>query len=145
MKSNEFQALLMRAAVVAMAADGEVAEEERQELAHIANSTAYFLGFDHATILPQLLADSLNTNAHAASTLVKAVANANLSDIQKPVLLDVILRVVEADKVVRPAERALLRALREVLNLPDGLLLGHHPRLLGYLMTDGDGSELHLT
>lgn len=138
MKSKDFQALLLRAAVVAMAVDGEVAEAEKQELARVANSTAYFLGFDHAALLPDLLADGLNTVDGAVAGLVEAVAQAQLNDQQESVLLDVLLRVIEADEVVLPAERELLRALRPVLHLPDALLLGRFPRLLGYLMSDGE-------
>ena len=138
MKSKDFQALLLRAAVVAMAADGEVAEAEKQELARVANSTAYFLGFDHAALLLDLLADGQNTVDGAVAGLVEAVAQAQLNDQQESVLLDVLLRVIEADEVVLPAERELLRALRPVLHLPDALLLGRFPRLLGYLLSDGE-------
>ena len=138
MKSKDFQALLLRAAVVAMAVDGEVAEAEKQELARVANSTAYFLGFDHAALLLDLLADGQNTVDGAVAGLVEAVAQAQLNDQQESVLLDVLLRVIEADEAVLPAERELLRALRPVLHLPDALLLGRFPRLLGYLMSDGE-------
>ncbi len=142
MKSKDFQALLLRAAVVAMAADGEVAETEKQELARVANSTAYFLGFDHTALLPDLLADEKNTAAGAVARLAEAVAAAQLNDRQESALLDVLLRVIEADEVVLLAERELLRALRPVLHLPDALLLGRYPRLLGYLMSDGEDQVL---
>lgn len=141
MKSKDFQALLLRAAVVAMTVDGEVAEAEKQELARVANSTAYFLGFDHAALLPNLLADRENTAAGAVARLVEAVVAAQLNDQQESVLMDVLLRVIEADEVVLPTERELLRALRPMLHLPDALLLGRFPRLLGYLMSD-DGEQV---
>lgn len=143
MKSKEFQALLLRVAVVAMAADGEVAEAEKQELVRVANSTAYFLGFDHSNLLPDMLADEENTSAGAVARLVETVAQAQLNDKQESILLDVLLRVIEADEVVLPAERELLRALRPVLHISDALLLGHHPRLLGYLMPDDDDQILN--
>jgi uncharacterized tellurite resistance protein B-like protein len=143
MKTSEFQALLLRAAVVAMAVDGEIAETEEQELAHIASSTAYFLGFDHAATLVQLVSNSENTDTYAVTRLVDSVAQANLRDNQEIVLLDVLLRVIEADEVVLPSERILLRALRPVLQLPNSTLLGRYPRLLGYLMPDSEGAELH--
>lgn len=138
MKPNDFQALLLRAAVVAMAADGDIAEEEKQELANIASSTAYFLGFDHVGTLSTLLADKDNLNAEAINRLINTVASAKLSDHQEPVLLDILLRVIEADNVVMPAERELLRLLRPVLHLSDGVIFGRHPRLLGYLMSNSD-------
>ena len=125
-----------------MAADGEVAEAEKQELAQVASSTAYFLGLDHATLLPQLLADSGNTDSSAVGQLIEAVAAAQLNDQQESVLLDVLLRVIEADEVVLRAERELLRALRPVLHISDALLLGRYPRLLGYLMSDGEDQVL---
>lgn len=138
MKSKDFQALLLRAAVVAMAVDGEAAEAEKQELAQVASSTAYFLGLDHATLLPQLLADGGNTDSIAVGRLIEAVEAAQLNDQQESMLLDVLLRVIEADEVVLRAERELLRALRPVLRIPDAMLLGRYPRLLGYLMSDGE-------
>ena len=134
--------MLLRAAVVAMAADGEVAEAEKQELAQVASSTAYFLGLDHATLLPQLLADGGNTDASAVGRLIETVAIAQLNDQQESVLLDVLLRVIEADEVVLPAERELLRALRPVLRISDTLLLGRYPRLLGHLVSDGEDQVL---
>lgn len=125
-----------------MAADGEVADAEKQELAQVANSTAYFLGFDHTALLPELLADEENTAAGAVVRLAEAVAAAQLNDRQESVLLDVLLRVIEADELVLPAERELLRALRPVLRISDTLLLGRYPQLLGYLMSDNEGQVL---
>lgn len=142
MKCKDFQALLLRTAVVAMAADGEVAEAEKQELARVASSTAYFLGFDHITLLPDLLADGKNTAAGAVARLAETVAAAQLNDRQESVLLDVLLRVIEADGVVLSAERELLRALRPVLRISDTLLLGRYPQLLGYLISDNEGHLL---
>lgn len=142
MKSKEFQALLLRAAVIAMAADGEIAEAEKQELARIASSTAYFLSRDYTALLPQLLADGGNTSAGAVARLVETVAAAQLNDQQESALLDVLLRVIEADEVVLRAERDLLRALRPVLHISDALLLGRYPRLLGYLMSGGEDQIL---
>jgi uncharacterized tellurite resistance protein B-like protein len=144
MKSKEFQALLLRAAVVAMAADGEIAEAEKQELARIASSTAYFLGLDYTALLPQLLADGGNTGASAVGHFIEAVAIAQLNDQQESMLLDVLLRVIEADEVVLRAERELLREIRPVLRISNVLLLGRYPRLLGYLMSDGENQVLQV-
>jgi Trp operon repressor len=138
MKTAEFQALLLRTAVVAMAVDGEVAEREQEELAHIANSTAYFLGYDHATVLTLLLANSENTDVNAVARLVNAIEQGNLRENQEIVLVDVLLRVIEADEVVLAAEKDLLRALRPALRLPNATLFSQYPRYLEYLMLNDD-------
>ena len=134
MKTNDFQALLLRAAVVAMAADGEIAETEKAELARLTGSTAYFLGFDHAHALPGLLADPTTAGPAAPAALAQAIAAGALNLRQEEALLDVLLRIIDADGVVQPAERALLRTLRPALLLPDAALLGLFPRLLRYLL-----------
>jgi hypothetical protein len=64
----------------------------QQELAQVASSTAYFLGLDCTTLLPQLLADIENK-------LVEVLA-AQLNDQKESVLLDVMLMAVKADQVV---------------------------------------------
>ncbi len=136
MKTNDFQALLLRAAVVAMAADGEIADAEKAELARMAGSTAYFLGYDHATALPGLLADPGTAGPAAPAALAQAIAAGALNLRQEEALVDVLLRIIEADAVVQPAERALLRTLRPALQLPDAALLGRFPKLLRYLLPD---------
>ena len=136
MKTNDFQALLLRAAVVAMAADGEIADVEKAELGRLAGSTAYFLGFDHARALPGLLADPATAGPAAPAALAQAVAAGALNLRQEEALVDVLLRIIEADAVVQPAERALLRTLRPALQLPDATLLGRFPKLLRYLLPD---------
>ena len=136
MKTAEFQSLLLRAAVVAMAADGDIAEEEKIELSRVTGSTAYFLGFDHASALPDILADSSIASSAAPAALGQAIVAGALNLRQEEALLDVLLRIIEADHVVLPAERALLRTLRPALQLPDATLLGRFPQMLRYLLPD---------
>ena len=143
MKTTDFQLLLLRASVVAMAADGDVAEAEKQELAEVVNSTAYFLGFSHEEALTLLLADKNNYGSGAVLALAQAVREGHLKPRQEEVLVEVLLRIIEADAVVQPAERELLRTLRQALQLSDGALLTRFPRLLTYLMPDADES-LHV-
>lgn len=143
MKTTDFQHLLLRAAVVAMGADGDVAEEEKRELARVASSTAYFLGFNYNESLPLLLAEGRNHQSGAALALAQAVEEGHLKPKQEEVLMEVLLRIIEADAVVQPAERTLLRTLRQVLQLSDGTLLTRFPRLLTYLMPDTD-EPLHI-
>jgi hypothetical protein len=75
---------------------------------------------------------------------IEAVAIAQLNDQQESMLLDVLLRVIEADEVVLRAERELLREIRPVLRISNVLLLGRYPRLLGYLMSDGENQVLQV-
>lgn len=143
MKTNEFQLLLLRASVVAMAVDGDIAEEEKQELARIVGSSAYFLGFSHETLLPQLLTDDANHGSGAAGTLAQIIREGNLKPRQEEVLIEVLLCIIEADAVVQPAERDLLRTLRSAWQLSDGVLMTRFPRLLTYLLPASD-DPLHV-
>lgn len=140
MKTVDFQHLLLQAAVVAMAADGEVAEEEKQELARIVNSTAYFLGSDHTTTLPVLLADSSNFGNEAIRKLTRLIQEGDLKPRQEEVLLEVLLRIVEADSIVNSAEREMLRVLRPCFQQTDTALLTRFPRLLNYMLPSSDDS-----
>lgn len=111
---------------------------EKAELSRLAGSTAYFLGYNHAQALPGLLADPGTAGPAAPAALAQAVAAGALNLRQEEALLDVLLRIVEADKVVQPAEQALLRTLRPALLLPDATLLSRFPQLLRYLLPNAE-------
>lgn len=143
MRTSDFQSLLLRAAVVAMGVDGDVAEQEKKALAQVAASTAYFLGFDHVNALPSLLGDENNFGAAAPEILALAIQEGHLKPRQEEAMIEVLLRIIEADAVVHLTERELLRKLRNTWQMSDGVLLARFPQLLHYLMPD-TGVPLHL-
>jgi len=143
MKTEDFQHLLLQAAVMAMAVDGKIADEEKQELARMAGSMAYFLGFDHAAVLPALLADTNNFGNNAIHRLTQTIQEGNLKPRQEATLIEVLLRIVEADSVVNSAEREMLRTLRPYLKQTDTALLTRFPCLLKYMLSNSEDS-LHV-
>ena len=141
MKPAEFQKFLFRSAVTTIAVDGEIHNSEIEEIKLLVNSTAYFLDFEYEQILKEITTDINSKGKEAVNEYLISLAESELSEQQKIILIDVILRMIEADKGVHPNEVQFLHLVKAKIKIPEELLLIKFPKQIGYLLEKNDYGE----
>jgi uncharacterized tellurite resistance protein B-like protein len=134
MKNQEFKDFLLKSAVFAMACDGKIEDSEIQEINKLASSEIYFLGYDFR--------DSLNQNINSIKVNGKASINAFLKEIelnifnenQKILIIEIILRIIEADDDIQPNEIRFLQLVKSKLKINEQSLIINFPKHIGYLL-----------
>jgi uncharacterized tellurite resistance protein B-like protein len=141
MKPAEFQKFLFRSAVTTIAVDGEIHNSEIEEIKLLVNSTAYFLDFEYEHVLKEITTDINSKGKKSVNEYLISLAESELSEQQKIILIDVILRMIEADKSVHPNEIQFLHLVKAKIKISEELLLIKFPRQIDYLLEKNDYGE----
>lgn len=134
MKSAKFQQLLFRTAVTTIAVDGEVHETEIEEVKSIVKNTAYFLDFEYDQALKEIIQEINENGKEAINSFLSALPESEMSEQQKIILMDVILRMIEADNGVHPNEVKFLQLVKARINMSEELLLIKFPKQVDFLI-----------
>jgi uncharacterized tellurite resistance protein B-like protein len=118
-KNKEFQKLLFRTAFCVMACDGEIHQDEIDELTKMDKSTQYFLDVDFTEELKELIISLQQKGKHLISEIANEIKNQRLNTVQELLLLEIVLRMIYADGKVDENEKKLFHLLRSKLNLYD--------------------------
>lgn len=141
MKSAEFQKFLFRSAVTTIAVDGEIHNSEIEEIKSIVNSTAYFLDFEYEQVLKEIITDINLKGKEAVNEYLITLSESDLSEQQKIILLEVVLRMIEADKGVHPNEIQFLHLVKAKIKLSEELIFIKFPKQIDYLLEKNDYGE----
>jgi uncharacterized tellurite resistance protein B-like protein len=141
MKSAEFQKFLFRSAVTTIAVDGEIHNSEIEEIKSIVNSTAYFLDFEYEQVLKEIITDISLKGKEAVNEYLITLSESDLSEQQKIILLEVVLRMIEADKGVHPNEIQFLHLVKAKIKLSEELIFIKFPKQIDYLLEKNDYGE----
>lgn len=139
MDRTDYQRLLLKHAVHAMACDGEVHPDEVSEVRRLVDTTPYFEDVDVGEEMDATVATLRADGAGEVRSGVAALAGADLNRVQKLRVLEVLLSVVSADRVVGDEERSYVGAVREALGLTTADLVTRFPTDLGVLMSPPTG------
>ena len=134
LSSEEFSKLLFRTAFCLVACDGEIHEQEIGELKLINTNTPYFGEIDLESELDSLIRDLSDRGTQAIRDLFSLFRNTKLSMVQELLLLEVSLRVINADQRVDPNEVKFVKTMRLYLDVLDPLIVqrfGQIPYLVG--------------
>lgn len=129
MERNEFQELLFQTAFCVVASDGHIDEREIEQLRSLEGSAVYFQGIDLRDELDRLVT-SLHPEGEAGSVdggpiaeVLKKIKTGRLSVVQELLLLELALRILHADENIHDKEVELVRQIRTLLTVDDGILL----------------------
>lgn len=142
MKTSEFQKLLFKSAVTMMAIDGEIHDSEKSELVNIVNQTPYFLDFEIEAKLNESLTEISSQGSEAINELLQKISNSGLDEKQELILIDVVLRVLDADKSVEKNEVTFLKRLISRLHVNEETLISRFPRHVQYFIDINDAENL---
>lgn len=134
MKTNDFQKLLFQSAVSAMAVDGEIHDNEIEEIKSIVRSTAYFLDFEFEKELEDNISNIKRNGKEAINQYLLMLSSSQMSEKQEVILIEVLLRMMEADNKFEDNEVKFLHMVKSKLKTSEEVLVMKFPRQVDYLM-----------
>lgn len=137
MKNTEFKQLLLRAGFFAMACDGEVADSELAELRALLAHSIYFDQLDHDSALAAAQQELLEHGTRSIDQLLDTIETAGLTLQQEIQLMEVLIRMIEADGLMAEGEKNFLSNISSrLVHLTDAALVVHFPRYFDFLISN---------
>lgn len=134
MKSNEFQDFLFKSAVMVMSCDGEIAQSEIDELENIISNEIYLLGYKHHEPL-KLHIDEIRTNGKdAINKFLEELSRTDLSPKQELILVEVLIKMIEADSIIQPSEIKFFQLVKSKLKTSEESLIIHFPKQVSFII-----------
>lgn len=143
MESQEFKKILLRTSFAVMACDGQIHSAEIEELRQISVGTKYVEGIDIEAELNTITAEFNSKKRVFFRENFNKLVDAKLSESEKLIVMDVVLRMIGADDRVDENEAKFLRALKKKLDLSEELIRQRFGEVkeLGILKEQQYGSE----
>jgi len=117
LERSEFQRVLFQTAFCVMACDGHIDNREVAEIRAMNAGSAYFTGIDLTVELDGLLARLRTDGTRVVEDLFKTIENLDMSTVQELLLIEITLRIMNADERIDENEVRFLRRLRSGLAL----------------------------
>jgi len=134
MKNQEFKNFLFKSAVMAMACDGDIAEEEINEIKNIVANEIYFMGYDFEEPLKSNTENIKANGKNAINQYLQEIATNDLNDHQEILLIEVLLRIILADGKADESELKFLHMAKSKLKTDEQTLIVKFPHQIDYLM-----------
>tara|TARA_B110000093_G_C12731837_1_gene310662 strand:+ start:154 stop:660 length:507 start_codon:yes stop_codon:yes gene_type:complete len=123
MESIEFKKILFKTAFCVMACDGDIDELEIEEMKKIDSSTSYFNDIDLSNELTSLISSVKSRGKIVVQELFKTLRDNELSMVQELLIIEVALRIINADNKVDENEIKFLNLLRSKLDIANATLI----------------------
>lgn len=117
-----FQRLLFRTAFCLMACDGDIDDREIAEMRKMNEAGPYFKGIDLSDELAELLRDLKEKGRKMVEYLFQTLKSVELDFVQELLLLEISIRIINADERVDENEIKFLRYLRSHLKVYDEII-----------------------
>ena len=135
MKNKEFKKILFKGAFSVMACDGEVAESEVAEMKEMLSNSPYFDGLNYDVELKEAFADIKNNGTKSIELFFEKLKSISLSKKQELQLIEVLVRMIEADGKVEDSELHFMHKVKSALKqLSDVNIIVHFPRHFDWFM-----------
>jgi hypothetical protein len=119
MEKNEFKKLLFKVAFCTMACDGHIDEREIDEMKVMDKNTSFFHDIDLSRELSELISELDKNGVQIINDLFKTLKDNILNPIQELIILEVALRIINADDKHDENEIKFIHFLRANLKLHD--------------------------
>ncbi|MFZ4590647.1 MAG: hypothetical protein ACOYN6_06595 [Ignavibacteria bacterium] len=113
MENIELQGILLKTAVLAMASDGVVHEEELKEISKLAEAQNYFSDLNYNTEVKELVYSVNNDYRKTYADYFEIFENNYLSIVEILLIFEVLLKIVNADMKIADEERNFIKFLRK--------------------------------
>ena len=134
MKSNDFQDFLFKSAVMVMSCDGEIAQSEIDELENIISNEIYLLKYNHHEPLKSHI-DEIRTNGKdAINKFLEELSRTDLSQKQELILIEVLIKMIEADSIIQPSEIKFFQLIKSKLKTSEESLIIHFPKQVSFII-----------
>jgi len=146
MKNQDFKDFLFKSAVMAMACDGDIAETEIEEIKIIIANEIYFIGFEFEESLRNNIANIRVNGKNAINQYLQEIETNDLNEHQEILLIEVLLRIIEADNNIQPNELKFLRMAKCKLKVDEQTLIVKFPKHIDKLLDfNNNGSSQEFT
>ena len=142
MKNIDFKPFLFKSAVMAMACDGDIAEEEITEIKNIVANEIYFMDYDFEEPLKSNIENIKVNGKNAINQYLLEIVTNDLTGHQEILLIEVILRMIQADTKVEDSELKFLQIVKSKLKTDEETLIVKFPHQIDYLI-DFNNYGLH--
>lgn len=122
MEALEFKKILFKTAFCVMACDGHIDEREINEMKAIDKNTTYFKDVDLTDELDFLVKEVKTEGKKIVKTLLKKLRETKLSMVQELLILEVAVRMINADEKVEESEVKFLNLLRSKLEVENEII-----------------------
>jgi len=119
MDKNEFKKILFKVAFCTMACDGDIDQREIDELKIMDKNTSYFSDIDLSDELKKLVNDFKDKGVRVIEELFELLRKTKLNPIQELLILEVALRIANADEKIDENEVKFINFIRSKLELHD--------------------------
>lgn len=119
MEKDKFKKILFKVAFCTMACDGHIDDREVEELKIMDKNTSFFEAVDLSDELEQLIKDLKNKGKKVIEELFVSLKETKLNPIQELLVLEVALRIINADRKHDENEIKFIHLLRSKLELHD--------------------------
>lgn len=119
MDKNEFKKILFKVAFCTMACDGHIDDREVEELKIMDKKTSFFEAIDLSDELEQLIKDLKNKGKKVVEELFVCLRETKLNPIQELLVMEVALRIINADDKHDENEVKFIHLLRSKLEIHD--------------------------
>ena len=118
-----FKKLLFKVAFCSMACDGHIDEREIEEMKLMDLNTSYFHDIDLSEELAALISELETVGAKIIEELFNSLRSVKLNPIQELLILEVALRIINADEKHDDNEAKFVNLLRAKLEIHDELII----------------------
>ena len=123
MNRENFKHLLFNVAFCAMSCDGEIDDREIEELKLIDTKTTYFKDTDLSEELSAMISAIRLKGQRVINDLFTMLMDADLTTVQELLILEVALRIINADEKIEENEKWFFRILRSKLRVHNEIII----------------------
>lgn len=134
MKNTDFKTFLFKSAVMAMACDGDIADEEINEIKNIVANEIYFMGYDIEEPLKSNIENIKVNGKNAINQYLQEIVTNELHEHQEILLIEVILRMIHADNKIEDSELKFLHIVKSKLKIDEHTLIIKFPNEIDILI-----------
>lgn len=128
--------LLLKTAFCCMACDGDIASEEIATLNEFAHNSQSFKDIDIQNTINGYVVAINDKKGSFLTEYLTEVRDANLDDDSSLKLIDIAIKMIEADKVIEYSEVSFFKRIRNNLNITDDILYEKMPDKEDYFLPD---------
>jgi hypothetical protein len=122
METIDFKKLLFKTAFCVMACDGSIDQMEIQEMKKIDSNTTYFSDIDLSDELNNLINGLKDKNIKIVKSLFNSLRENTLLITQELLILEISMRIINADKIIDDNEVRFFNLIRSKLDLGDQII-----------------------
>lgn len=122
MKQQDFQKLLLETVICSIACDGDIDDREVAELHKMVSHAQYFKGFNGHVSLEDMVQSVKSDGRSFLKAYFELLENTDLSPVQELLVLEVVLRIIQADGRLDDNEITFLKLVRSSFSVHDQII-----------------------